>query len=182
VKKTIDQLKRSPFLVKAFLLMFLISLTFVIFYLAFGFDYQEAKKTSHVTKENLLEEIYLSVVKAPIVEEILYRGPAYLLLIFILILSKILSRRYSRPSIFEQPLFWKITLTDIYVWPVVLIPNYFWTIAHSYPWPLLLQIFTYGLIWGWLMIKTRNILYNILIHSACNALALIGSLIMGVLN
>ncbi|MDP3696550.1 MAG: CPBP family intramembrane metalloprotease [Candidatus Taylorbacteria bacterium] len=85
-----------------------------------------------------------------IVEEVLYRGPVWVLsstgLVF-----------YIRNFRLHPWLFWL----------AILIPNYFWAIGHS---PAALPIFVAGLGYGWLVARTRSLWPAIVAHCASNLL------------
>ncbi|MDP2695904.1 MAG: CPBP family intramembrane metalloprotease [bacterium] len=126
---------------------------------------------SWVQKEDLWKVFYDVCVIAPIQEEITYRGPGYVALLLCLGIGAILKKRHKEGiNEFQIPIWWKLTLTDLIVWPLIIAPTIYWALLHPYPLP----IFVGGIIWGWLMVKTRNIAYNIALHSSVNAIALIG--------
>jgi membrane protease YdiL (CAAX protease family) len=100
------------------------------------------------------------VIIAPLKEELLYRGPAWILLLFVLLISKKFAKK-------------KDFLVIGYIPVVVLLVLFtaYWAFkGHAYP----ITVFGYGLVWGWLMIYTRNIIYPILFHAGSNAIASIG--------
>lgn len=102
------------------------------------------------------KEVINFVIWAPIWEELVYRGPAYLVLLFtLLLLKKYPERKFLKTG--GHALFILIAL----------IPSYFWAIQHHYP----ITIFCYGLLWIWLMFQTRSIIYPIVFHSSMNAFA-----------
>ena len=116
-----------------------------------------------------LKLFYLTVIQAPVLEEIVYRGPAWLILLGLLGLAALM-RRFGSQNPF--PL-WKVrrfTLAEVCAWAAGIFLTYLWAMGHPYPLP----IFWSGLVLLWLMIKTRNICWGILLHAFVNLLAFIG--------
>lgn len=128
----------------------------------------EAMRTFLAT-ENPIITFYKVVIKAPVIEEITYRGPAFLILLLCGLISMIYRFCGVKEVFLDRKLFLGITFTDIIVWPTILVADYFWAIQHPYP----LTVFIGGIVFGWLLMKTRNIFYTILFHSFINAIFLI---------
>lgn len=141
----------------------MIPVTLTIF--LYKFLTPQSVEDSALLREYFLNElknghIFNLIVFAPIIEELTYRGPAYLvLLITIFTVAKFPDKKHL-----------KIT-GDILYWLALLGFNYFWAAGHQY----MITIFAYGLLMGWLMQKTKSILYPILFHivnNTCSILAI----------
>ena len=111
--------------------------------------------------ENCFNFIYL----IPLKEEALYRWPSLALLYTLLLLIK----RYAH----EPARKLKIAAYSLSSALMVGMAAY-WASMHDYPIP----VFCYGLVWGWLMLHTKNPLYSWFFHSVCN-LASIGLIAAG---
>lgn len=85
-----------------------------------------------------------------ILEEVLYRGPVW-------ILSSVGLVFYIR----------NFRLHPWLIWLAILIPNYFWAIGHT---PAALPIFVAGLSYGWLVARTGSLWPAIVAHCASNLL------------
>lgn len=146
--------------IKALVFMLPISLTVFVhqFFIEEPPDIRYLLKDYYKNGASNWEGIFQFVVKAPLVEELMFRGPAWLTLLLTLFLSK----KFPHKAV-------KITgyaLTAL----VLVLPTLYWASRHGhYP----ITVFGYGLVWGWLMLKTRNILYPIIFHSASNAFAML---------
>ncbi len=106
------------------------------------------------TRGNILD----FVLTTPIQEEILYRGPAFLLLMIFLWLSR-RSEKYGN-------VFRKTGYALSFALLIALTAN--WASYHDYP----ITVFGYGMVWGSLILTTRQFGYSIVFHSACNIIAL----------
>lgn len=100
------------------------------------------------------------IIFIPFKEEALYRWPSLMLL---LCLFGQIHRRdpANRRS-------WVITAYVLSISTLVAMTAY-WASFHDYP----LTVFCYGLVWGWLIFKTRNPFYSWLFHSLSNAFSIL---------
>ncbi|TSC83349.1 MAG: hypothetical protein G01um101419_32 [Parcubacteria group bacterium Gr01-1014_19] len=115
--------------------------------------------------------VYHGSVKAPIIEELTFRGPAYVLLLTLLLISYLYSKKTGKPSTLQMTVWPGWTVAELIVWPMLLLLNYFWAIDHPYP----ATVFAAGLVLGWLMLKTKNILYCIVLHAGVNFVVIAAS-------
>ncbi len=115
--------------------------------------------------------IYDGAIKVPITEEIIFRGPAYALLLVLLLISYLYSKKTGKPSTLKKTVWPGWTIAELIVWPMLLLLNYYWAIDHPYP----AAVFAAGLVLGWLMLKTKNILYCIALHGGINFLVITAS-------
>lgn len=95
----------------------------------------------------------------PLMEELTYRGPAYTVLLAFFFLGW----KFQKEQLFKSIGFWAASV-------VLIILTFIWAKEHHYP----ITVFGYGMIWGGLMLYTKNILYPILFHAGANALACVG--------
>lgn len=100
------------------------------------------------------------VLRAPLEEEVLYRGPVWLIaLLAALIFHKRAWNSAPRVAAYV-------------ICALVLLPlNYLWAFSHCY-YPY--TIFVFGLVWGGCAILTRRLHYCILLHAGSNAIAVLG--------
>ncbi len=147
---------------KGILLMGLASLT-VLFYLFSGHGIrsfsQEARFTYYLHGLDSPEGVTGMVIVAPFIEEIKYRGPVWL----IMLLTSALAARFSKKQLIETAGFILATATLVGL-------TLFWALGHRFP----ITVFCYGLVWGYVLIATRSIIYPILFHAGSNAIAVIG--------
>lgn len=105
--------------------------------------------------QRAFEFIYL----VPLQEEAVYRWPALALLCAMLWLIKRYSAKWNK----------QLTIVAYVVSSVALIAlTGYWATFHDFPVP----VFCYGLVWGWLILYTKNPLYSWLFHSICNTIAI----------
>ncbi len=107
------------------------------------------------------------VIQAPIKEEFDSRGPAFALMLFLVGAAKLMRWWKKEESPLEYKFFGKISLIDCAVWPMLLAYNYPWAMDHAAP----ASVFAFGLVLGWIMLKTKSIfslLYCVGIHAAAN--------------
>lgn len=126
--------------------------------------------------------VMIFVIKAPILEEIIYRGPAWLFLLFLLGAGRLLRADGNSHSWLEKDL--KIRLgnktiaiktAEALVWPVAIVPTIYWALNHPFPPP----VFAAGIVCSWVMIKTKLLLTAILLHMTLNIILIaIGSLLL----
>lgn len=146
--------------VKALVFMLPVSLTVFIhqFFIEEPPDIKYLLKAYYLHGASNLKDAFHFVVEAPVVEELVYRGPAWIILLITLFLNK----KFPNKAL-------KITGYALTI-AVLTISTLFWASLHGhYP----ITVFGYGLVWGWLMIQTRNIIYPMLFHSGSNALAML---------
>ena len=144
--------------------------------LTLGIVDAEALRT---TKEEMREFSFgkmlrLAVLEAPLHEEIRYRGPAFLLTIFLVWVSWAWKKATQRTCPLEYKIGGRLPIMDLGIWSMVLVPNYFWAIDHALP----LQIFALGVIFGWIIVHTKSIFsigYCIALHAAINLLVTIAA-------
>lgn len=121
----------------------------------------------------LLKDFYLSRLRNlqnivdftlldPLTEELAYRGPAYA----VLLMCFFLGWWFKKELVFK-----KIGLATASV--ILVIFTFTWAKEHHYP----VTVFLYGMIWGGLMLYTKNILYPILFHAGANTLACLGIMV-----
>ncbi|GEM_PF-4069726 len=104
------------------------------------------------------------VVEAAVYEEITSRGPAYAFLLVSLFGTWLWKRKGK--ALFIARRIGGVALYDIITAVIAIVCTYHWaTTDHPYPIPT----FTMGLIFTVVMIRTRNILWNIGAHAFINA-------------
>ncbi len=160
-----------PPFVKAFAALGLLMITLYSASQIFGWVNSD---TESFYKEDCAETDYITLLKesliaAPLKEELKYRGPAWLLLMTLLGLAKWAKKRGNSQPWPEKTLIslrgWQIKVFHILVWPVIVWPTLIWALRHPYPLPVL----ACGLIFGWLLIRTRSLIQIILLHMLINA-------------
>lgn len=122
---------------------------------------------NHMKARTFGEAVKEIAIKAPLQEELRYRGPAFLLMIFLVYSAGVWRRLTKRKSVLEYKLFRKISIIDLAIWPVLLFYNYHWAIDHAIP----ASTFAFGIVIGWLMLRTRSIfslVYCITLHAGIN--------------
>ncbi|MEK7192086.1 MAG: CPBP family intramembrane glutamic endopeptidase [Patescibacteria group bacterium] len=145
-------------------------LTVLAFLLGWGNKSLNDEINDFIKHENFWLMLYWVGIRAPIQEEIIFRGPAFLAFISGWLAIKFFHWRGVQRIFLEKKLILGLTVLEFLVWPLIIVPAYFWAAMHPYAVPT----FVSGLILGWLMIRTKNILYPIILHSAINILVLIG--------
>ena len=104
------------------------------------------------------------VVEAPAYEEITSRGPAYAFLLAALFWTWHRNRKTGTTPFIARRIC-GVALHDIIAWIIAVTCTYYWaTTEHPYPLPT----FAMGIIFTAVMIKTRNILWNIGAHMFFN--------------
>lgn len=104
---------------------------------------------------NVLEFVWIS----PAQEEATFRLPA--LLLFLLTLT--IAKKYPDKKFLK---FIGYTLTVL----VLTIMTWWWASKHHH---YFITVFGYGLVWGWLMLRMRSLIYPIIFHAGSNAIALV---------
>lgn len=118
----------------------------------------ELQALKNLIKQTPLKElIYYTVIFNPIQEEITYRGLGRVFIFFF------------------PPDTWPKKLL---AWIIMLIPTYYWAAlagggGHGIP----ADAFFSGIVFSWILIKTRSLESTVVIHSSYNAINLIGALI-----
>jgi len=102
--------------------------------------------------------IFNFMVFAPVTEELVFRGPAFLVLLITLFVAAEFPDK-KRLMVAGGVLYWLVLLGF----------NYFWAADHQYP----ITVFAYGLLVGWLMQETKSILYPMLFHAVNNACSML---------
>ena len=147
---------------KAAIFMLPVTLTVFLhnFFLKQPPDLRVLLRDYYVYSLNSLPKVFDFVVLIPIREELATRGPAWVLL-WIIIWA---ARKFPDKKNF-------LTIGYITVWLFLIISTAQWAFGgHHYP----ITVFGYGLVWSWLMIRTKNILYPILFHAGSNGIAFLG--------
>ena len=92
-----------------------------------------------------------NVMAAPLLEELFSRGPIRISAGFIMLFRKDLGRKFS-----------------LFVWAAGLALNYRWAITHTAHEFFWIPVFTAGLVWLWLVIKTNRLWPAMFCHAAAN--------------
>ncbi len=100
------------------------------------------------------------IVFTPFTEEATYRWPS-LLLLYILTQEIVKRDPVNRRG-------WLMTAYALSISMMIAMTAY-WASFHDYP----ITVFLYGLVWGWLMFRTKNAFYSWLFHSLSNAISII---------
>lgn len=152
--------EKSPLLL-AFFLMIIIVIPIDVFSKLFRIEnLEEVKAIASVIKVTPIKELaFQLLIIAPLTQEFIYRGPIRLLILL-------------------WPGLYKIrVLGKIIAWIVIIIPTYYWARieggGHAFP----LDAFFVGLIFGWSVLKTKNLETAVMLHIFYNAINLIGALI-----
>lgn len=160
--------KRHPALIAIYLTAIITPLTFLPDLFSetpvngFGNSREEMKEVLRSYFTDNLETfrgVYNFVILMPIKEELSFRGPAFLLLLVVLFYKEFLK--------IPAPL---VLMGYAVIWFLLIALADKWANLHNHH---TLTIFCCGLLWGWLMVKTKNIFYPILFHAASNAIALL---------
>lgn len=99
------------------------------------------------------------ILLAPLREELAYRFPAWVALLALLLTAKIITHAKVSKIVWITGL--------VAIWIFIMVGAYRWALPHDFP----LTVFAYGIIWSWVMIATRNIIYPFIFHAASNAIA-----------
>lgn len=152
--------EKSPLLL-AFFLMIIIVIPIDIFSKLFRIEnLEEVKAIASVIKVTPIKELaFQLLIIAPLTQEFLYRGPVRLLILL-------------WPGLYKIGMLGKII-----AWIVIIIPTYYWARieggGHAFP----LDAFFVGLVFGWSVLKTKNLETAVMLHIFYNAINLIGALI-----
>lgn len=114
-----------------------------------------------------------TIILTPIIEEVIFRGPAWLALLFLTGLIKVYKKYKKSEFWLEKKISGGIPIWHLFIWPLIIVPAIFWSMDHPYPLPL----FIFGLILGWLLLKTGSLIQVIAVHMMFNAFSVIGELI-----
>ena len=153
--------------IQAFLLMAPVALTTGISRLI-----MTRPKDKIVLNSYLIEEIEKPasvinfVVWEPVMEELIYRGPIWILMLLIVLIAK----HFSNSKVYKYST-WSLLILAL------IISSVLWAIPHIYP----LTFFLYGCVLGYIILRTRSVfslLYTIIFHMTMNSIALI-SLCLG---
>jgi len=116
---------------------------------------EEIAMRSTITSTPIKELIFVLLIKAPLIQEFLYRGPVRLLVFF----------------------FPDFTVKNWITWLVILVPTYYWGVidggGHYMPFDALFV----GIVAGWVVAETKSLEPAIVLHMSYNGLSLIGALI-----
>lgn len=117
---------------------------------------------SYIQDTRLIDLIFNGLIGAPLNEEFLYRGPVRLLILLF-------------PGCTAKL---KLNFKNIVTWLFIILPTYYWAKlyggnGHGYP----LDMFLLGIVFGWAVVKTKTLETAVVLHSAFNAINLIGGLI-----
>lgn len=151
---------------KGVLLMGLASLTiFIHFFLGREVQNlrQETRAAYYLHGLDSPEGVAGMVVLAPLIEELKYRGPVWL----IVLLTAALAAKSPKKKLVEAA--GLIAAVAALVGLAL-----FWAPGHRFP----LTVFCYGMVWGYVLISTRSIIYPILFHAGSNAIAVIGIMVI----
>lgn len=136
-----------------------------------------AEWSDHWKSCNLTTLLWAEAVKAAVREEIAFRGPAYAFLLAALFAAWLVKRRTGR-VLFTARCIDGVAIHDIIAGILAIAGTYVWA-AKDHPYPL--PTFAMGLIFVWVMIKTRNILWSIAVHAFINACVIMGARFGGTL-
>jgi len=134
------------------------------------FLYQDGSSVEHIRDvtgfyHQVLQEpsrIIEFVIIAPLEEEFAYRVPAWIAFIILLLVV----RNFVHT---EKGQKWTLLIGTASIWLFIIIAAIYWAAPHDFP----LTVFAYGMIWSWVMMRTRNIIYPFLFHAGSNAIAAI---------
>ncbi len=137
----------------------------------------ERAMDNYLSQEDITIVIKDVVILAPIVEEVIYRGPAWAALMLLFILAGI-ARTKGNPLPWPEKTLFSLRKTEIKVWhaiiwPMIIFPTVAWALRHPDP----VTIFAGGMVFGWLLVKTRSLSSVILLHMLWNTLCTISMVI-----
>jgi len=159
-----ERIRKTPPLVQGLYLLLPVALTVLVHNTFLQQEQQDTQILNEFYREAFgsLKLVLTFTILDPIKEEVIYRGPAWVLLLaFVFLWKKFPDKHYLKIVGYTL-----VTAT-------LLVALYFWVRPHQYP----LTLFGYGLVLGWLLIRTRNIFYPIILHICINSLALFGMMI-----
>lgn len=156
-----------------------------------------AEWSDHWKSCNLTTLLWAEAVKTAVWEEIIFRGPAYAFLIAALFTSWYMKRAWGKeqeaamregripvhPALAQDGIFLTarrvdgVPIHDIIAGILAIAGTYVWA-AKDHPYPL--PTFAMGLIFVYVMLKTRNILWSIAVHAFMNACAIISVKYLGI--
>lgn len=103
------------------------------------------------------------VIEAPFWEELQCRIPPWIALLLLLGITHLTMQDMNKRR-------WVRFIGIGCIWIFIIILAIRWAIPHDFP-P---TVFSYGIIWAWVMMETRNPLYALLFHAASNGIASLG--------
>ncbi len=122
----------------------------------------EQKLQERLFSVTVEERFLLLVVIAPLVEEILFRGPVQATMMLLAALAWVV-RKLFKKRLFERRVVCNMTVADVIVWFVAIIASTVWASLHAFP----LLMFAMGLIFSWLVMKT-HIGQSMALHATWN--------------
>lgn len=126
---------------------------------------------------DLKTRLWEDAVKTAVQEEVAFRGPAYAFLMAALLGTWLVKRKTGRTPLIARCVD-GVPIHDIIAWIIAIAGTYIWAVGiHPYPLPT----FAMGLIFIWVMMKTRNILWSITVHAFINACVIMGARFGGTL-
>ncbi len=123
-------------------------------------DYHEVVSRYYNEVLQSRSDVYNFVVIIPAKEELSCRWPYWAALIILLVLFRCFSKTPDKRIIWAAHIATAVPM----VFATAL-----WAKPHDYP----VAVFAYGLIWGWLIFRTKNPFYSWMFHSASNAFSLV---------
>lgn len=135
-----------------------------------------AEWSDHWKSCNLTTLLWAEAVKAAVREEITFRGPAYAFLMAALLGTWIVRRRTGQTPLIARRVD-GVPVHDIIAWIIAIAGTYVWAVKdHPYPLPT----FVMGLIFVYVMLKTRNIVWSMAVHAFFNACGIISVKYLGI--
>jgi hypothetical protein len=114
----------------------------------------EGFRTNHSTFfKNSLYDMDWVIYNSPLTEEFKFRLPLYALVFYLTTRTKIYNKEYEN-------------LINFFLWFTLLLPTIYWAFFTGHY--MGLSVFTVGMTWGWLIIKTKRIWPAITCHMIDN--------------